>query len=381
MDNEAQTGADTPPAKRKRLSARARLILITIVCVLAIIFAVWLVHYLTRGKYLEGTNDAYIRADSVTVSPKISGYVQQVLVVDNQDVKAGQPLVRIDPRDYTAQSAQYQAQIDVSRANADNVRAGILEQDAAIAQARAELATAQVDARFATGEVARYAPLAESGAETRERLVSLRNQAAQANSHVAAQAAALSAAERRVGSLRAQVRQAEAQGEAAKAQLNAANVNLGSTLVRASVDGRIGDKSVRVGQYLQSGTRMMSVVPVAKIYISANFKETQVGLMRAGQPATIDVDALPGVELRGHVESVSPGTGAEFSLIPPQNATGNFTKIVQRVPVRIAIDAGPDARRVLVPGLSVTVTVDTIAAKGELSRIEDEEKSRRQASQ
>jgi len=151
--------------------------------------------------------------------------------------------------------------------------------------------------------------------------------------------------------------------------------------VRASVDGRVGDKSVQVGQFVQSGTRMMSVVPLGAIYVSANFKETQIGLMRAGQPAIIRVDALPGVGLRGHVESVSPGTGAEFSLLPPQNATGNFTKIVQRVPVRIAIDAGPEARRVLIPGLSVKVSVDTITAKGAGDRIADQEKARRQNGQ
>ncbi len=149
--------------------------------------------------------------------------------------------------------------------------------------------------------------------------------------------------------------------------------------MRASVDGRIGDKGVRVGQFVQSGTRMMSVVPLSAIYITANYKETQIGLMRPGQPATIDVDALPGVHLRGHVESVSPGTGAQFSLLPPQNATGNFTKIVQRVPVRIAIDAGPEARRVLVPGLSVTVDVDTFGAKGSERDIRDQEQARTQA--
>ena len=201
------------------------------------------------------------------------------------------------------------------------------------------------DAKFAAGEVQRYTPLAESGAETREKLTTLRNQATQASNTAAAQHAALESAQRRIGALQAQIRQAEAQGETAQAQLSAANVNLGSTIVRASVDGRVGDKSVRVGQFVQSGTRLMSVVPLAKIYISANFKETQIGLMRPGQPATIEVDALPGVELKGHVDSVSPGTGAQFSLLPPQNATGNFTKIVQRVPVRIAIDAGPDARK------------------------------------
>lgn len=378
MADTNDTAQASPPAK-KGLSPRAKRILLGGLVVAAIALVIWLIHYQTRGKYLESTNDAYIRADAVTVGPKISGYVEQVFVGDNQDVKAGQPLVRIDSRDYKAQTAQYQAQIDVARANADNVRAGIREQEAAIEQARAQLASARADAAFAAGEVQRYAPLAASGAETQEKLSSLRNQATQAAKSAAANAAQLTSAERRVASLQAQVRQAEAQGEAAQAQLAAANVNLGSTILRASVDGRIGDKSVRVGQFVSQGTRMMSVVPLSAIYITANFKETQVGLMRPGQPAHIKVDALPGVALNGHVESVSPGTGAQFSLLPPQNATGNFTKIVQRVPIRVAIDAGPDARRVLVPGLSVEVTVDTINAKGEIGRIEDQEAARRRA--
>ena len=363
---------------KRGLSPRARIGLGIAAVVVVIALLVWFVHYQARGKYLESTDDAYIRADAVTVSPKVAGYVEQVFVGDNQDVKAGQPLVRIDARDYKAQTAQYQAQIDVAKANADNVRAGIREQQAAIDQARAQLASSTADARFAAGEVARYAPLAASGAETQEKLASLRNQATQAAKTASSNAAALESAERRIASLQAQVRQAEAQGEAARAQLAAADVDLGSTVVRASVDGRVGDKSVRVGQYVSQGTRMMSVVPLKAIYITANFKETQLGLMRERQPVHIKIDALPGIALDGHVESVSPGTGAQFSLIPPQNATGNFTKIVQRVPVRIAIDAGPDARRVLVPGLSVEVTVDTIGAKGEIDRIKDQEQARRQ---
>jgi membrane fusion protein (multidrug efflux system) len=376
--------ADSQTAEQsgsKGLSPRVRLVLLVLVGIVLVAIAIWFIHYETRGKYFESTNDAYVQADAVTVSPKVAGYVEQVFVADNQDVKAGQPLVRIDARDYKAQAAQYQAQIDVAEANADNVRAGIREQQAAIQQAQAQLASSRSDAQFAAGEVARYTPLAESGAETREKLTTLRNQATQAAGTAAAQTAALAEAERRVGSLEAQVRQAQAQGEAARAQLAAADVNLGSTIVKASVDGRIGDKGVRIGQFVTQGTRMMSVVPIQALYITANFKETQLGLMRPGQPATIKVDALPGVGLRGHVESVSPGTGAQFSLLPPQNATGNFTKIVQRVPVRIAIDAGPDARRVLVPGLSVTVTVDTIGAKGELQRIKQQEQARRQDGQ
>jgi membrane fusion protein, multidrug efflux system len=369
---------ENPAPKRKGLSSRARTILMVIGAVVLVVVIIWFIHYETRGKYLEGTDDAYLRADAVTVSPKIQGYVDQVLVGDNQDVKAGQPLVRVDSRDYKAQTAQYQAQIDVAQANADNVRAGIREQEAAIAQARAQLASSRADAAFAAGQVARYAPLAASGAETQEKLTTLRNQATQAAKTAAAQAAAVTEAERRIGSLQAQVRQAQSQGEAAKAQLAAADVNLGSTMIRASVDGRVGDKSVRVGQYVSPGTRMMSVVPLSAIYIVANFKETQVGLMRPGQPATIKVDALPGVSLHGHVESVSPGTGAQFSLLPPQNATGNFTKIVQRVPVRVAVDAGPDARRVLVPGLSVEVEVDTISARDAIGKMKDQEQARRQ---
>lgn len=371
-----EAGAErTSPLKRPRV----RRIIGIVLAVILIGLAFWFIRYQTHGKYIQETNDAYIQADAVTISPKISGYVEQVFVRDNQDVKKGQSLVRIDPRDYRALAEQAQAQIDVAAANADNVRAMIGEQEAAIAQARAQLATAEADARFAAAEAARYVPLAASGAETREKLANLRNQATTAANAVASQRAALLTAQRRTGSLKAQVRQAEAQGEAAKAQLASASVNVGSTILRASIDGRIGDRSVRAGQFVQAGTRLMSVVPLSSLYITANFKETQIGLMRRGQPVTITVDALDGVELRGHVDSISPGTGAQFSLLPPQNATGNFTKIVQRVPVRIAIDASAETRAILVPGLSVTASVDTIAAKGQAQHIADKEKTRREA--
>ena len=185
--------------------------------------------------------------------------------------------------------------------------------------------------------------------------------------------AALVAAQRRVGTLNAQVRQAQAQGEGARAQLDAARTNLGATMIRAAIDGRVGAKTVRQGQFVPAATKLMTVVPVNDLYIEANFKETQLGLMRVGQPVTVEVDALPGVDIPGRVASVSPGTGAQFSVLPPQNATGNFTKIVQRVPVRIAISPGPETRKLLVPGMSVEVSVDTRSEKGAADRIRKEQ--------
>ncbi|RZF65161.1 HlyD family secretion protein [Sphingomonas populi] len=370
---------DQPEAKKAKLSPVTKLVLLVIVVVLLVLGILWFIHHQTVGKYLQSTDDATIAADAVVVAPKVSGYVEQVLVIDNQDVKAGDPLVRIDPRDYRAKAEQAQAQIAQATATTENARAGIAEQYAAIDQARAQLAAARAKAAHDAAEVARYTPLAASGAETRQQLAQLQIAAKQSSADARAQAAALVAQERRITSIRAQVRQGEAQAQGARAQLSAANVDVGATILRAAINGRVGDKTVTLGQFAQAGTRLMSLVPLDKIYVTANFKETQLALMRAGQPATIEVDALGGTELHGHVESVSPGTGGQFSLLPPQNATGNFTKIVQRVPIRIAIEATPAARRLLVPGLSVTVTVNTIAAKGELDHIRDQEKQREKA--
>jgi membrane fusion protein (multidrug efflux system) len=359
---------------RKGLSARAKIVLILLGLAAIAAGIIWYVRHETRGKYLQETNDAQVQADMVTVSPRVAGYVAEVFVADNQDVRAGQPLVRIDARDAEAQASQAEAQIAVAAAQADNARAQIAEQYATIDQARAQLAAARTKAAYDAGEVARYRPLAASGAETRVQLAQLEATARQSAENVRAQVAAVTMQERRVAALRTQVRQGTAQGQAARAQLAAADVDVGATLIRAASGGRIGDKTVTVGQYVQAGTRLMSIVPLDRLYITANFKETQLALMRPGQPVTIDVDALDGIDLKGRVESVSPGTGAQFSLLPPQNATGNFTKITQRVPVRISIEATPAARRLLVPGLSVVVTVDTIAAKDELDHIRDRQR-------
>ena len=354
-------------------SPRVRLILLVVALALIGGGVLWFIRFETFGKYQESTNDAYIQADSITIAPKVSGYVDRVFVAENQDVKAGQPLAQIDPRDYRAQAAQSVAQIDLAKANAAGVVAQMAEQRAAIAQAEAELNAANASASFAASEVERYRPLAASGAETRERLSELQNQATQARARAAAARATLNGAQKRIATLETQVRQAQAQGEAARAQLSAANTNVEATILRATADGRIGDKSIRQGQFVQAASRLMTLVPKASLYVEANFKETQLGLMRVGQPVTIEVDALPGVELPGKLASIAPGTGAQFSILPPQNATGNFTKIVQRIPVRIAISAGPETRKLLVPGMSVEVSVDTRSARNAAAQIRREQ--------
>lgn len=374
----AATGEEQNGAKpeRRSLSARTKLILVAVALVVILAAGVWFLRYKTHGQFFQETNDATIMADAVAIAPRVNGYVSQVLVGDNDDVRAGQPLLRIDARDYQAQVEQARAQIAQANASADNARASIDEQRAAIAQAEAQLAAARTKAAHDAAEVARYTPLAASGAETRQQLAQLRLAARQSAEEVREQAAGLEMQRRRITGIATQVRQAQAQAAGGKAQLASANVNLGATLLRAPAAGRIGDRTVRPGQYIQAGTRLMSIVPLNQLYVTANFKETQLALMRPGQPAKIAVDALGGTEIDGRVESISPGTGAQFSILPPQNATGNFTKIVQRVPVRIAIEATPAARRLLVPGLSVTVTVDTRNAKGDLDRIKDEQDRR-----
>jgi membrane fusion protein (multidrug efflux system) len=349
--------------QRRPLSARVKAILWLCAAVLLVLGVIWFFYYESSGRYEQSTNDAEIRADSVAISPKTTGYVTRVLVEDNQDVKAGQVLLTIDQRDYLAKVDEDESEIAVSQASTAGARASLGEQYASIEQTRAQLAQAKTKAAHDAGEVQRYAPLVDSGAETAERLAELRQAADQSADDVKAKAANLLAQQRHVASLEAQIKQNEAQVKSAQAKLASASSDLDSTTIKAPFDGRVGDKTVEVGQFAQAGTRLLSIVPLNNIYIIANFKETQIGLMRPGQPAKIKVDALSGIELHGHLVSVSPGTGAQFSILPPQNATGNFTKVVQRVPVRIAFDAGPEARKLLVPGLSVTAIVDTIAEK------------------
>jgi membrane fusion protein, multidrug efflux system len=355
--------AETPAGGRRRP------LLLALGALLLIAAVVWGVRWWTYGRFIESTDDAYLQADSVTIAPKVSGYVAEVYVVDNQAVTAGEPLVRLDSRQYQAILEQASATIAARKADIERGAAELLQQQATIAQARAQLQGARANESHAIEEVKRYVPLVATGAETNEKLADLSNTRNQAEATVAADIAALQAAERQPAATQAQIDQARAQLQAAEASARQAQIDAQDTLISSTLAGRVGDRTVRVGQFAQPGTRLMTIVPVQDLYLEANFKETQIGRMRAGQPATIRVDALPGSDLHGTVVSFAPGTGSQFALLPPQNATGNFTKIVQRVPVRIHIDAGEEARKVLVPGLSVTVRVDTRNGKDSEKRV------------
>jgi membrane fusion protein, multidrug efflux system len=359
-------------APQGKAGTRRRTVLLALAAIALIIGIVWGIRWWTVGRFIESTDDAYLQADSVTIAPKVSGYVAELFVTDNQAVSAGEPLVRLDSRQYQAILEQAKAAIAARRADIERGAAELLQQQANIAQARAQLQGARSSEAHAQEEVKRYEPLVATGAETNEKLADLRNSLSQAQSTVAADAAALQSAERQPAATQAQIDQARAQLDAAEANTRQAQLDEQDTLVRSTLAGRVGDRTVRVGQYAQPGTRLMTIVPVQDVYLVANFKETQIGLMRAGQPATIHVDALPGTDLHGTVVSFSPGTGSQFALLPPQNATGNFTKIVQRVPVRIHIDAGDEAHSVLVPGLSVTVRVDTRSGRESEKRLQRE---------
>lgn len=358
-NNNGTPPQSASPAPAPENKSRARTVLLVAAAVIVVAAVAWGLRWWIVGRFMQSTDDAYLHADSVTVSPNVTGLVERVYVIDNQAVKAGDPLVEVDARTYQAALEQAEATVEAGKADIERAEAALVQQQATIRQAQATLAASRLAAEFADKQVARYQPLAQSGAETSERLEQLRDQRDQGHARERSDAAALDSAQRQVPSLQASIAQAKAQLQSAEATMRQSQIDLDHTIVRSSIDGRVGDNSVRVGQYVQPGTRLMSVVPVGKLYVTANFKENQIGRMRIGQTVHIKVDALPHADVSGQVESFAPGTGAQFALLPPENATGNFTKIVQRVPVRTTVKASDEVRAVLVPGLSVVVTVDT----------------------
>jgi membrane fusion protein (multidrug efflux system) len=336
-----------------------RIVVIALAAVVAVIAVVFAARWLLVGRFMETTNDAYLKADAMVVAPRVSGYVSEVLVAANEDVQPGQLLVRIEDGTYRAQAARAQADVDAAEADIKRLQAEIAHQQSLLDQAQAAAGVATAKAAYAGREAERYGKLSESGAVSHQQVDQSRTMSDQTRSELANAQAAVTSAERAIDVLKAQVDQAQSAREAAKAAQQSAKIDLGATELRSRIKGRVGDKTVSIGQYVVAGTRLMSVMPLQDVYLEANYKETQIGRIRPGQPVDISVDALPDTIVRGTVDSLSPGTGAQFALLPPENATGNFTKIVQRVPVRIRIDGDAASHQGLLPGLSVTATIDT----------------------
>jgi membrane fusion protein (multidrug efflux system) len=338
---------------------RIRTVLFSVLTVIALIGIGFGVRWVVYGRYIETTDDAYLRADTVTVAPRVNGYIDQIYVVDNQVVRAGDPLLRIDLRNYKAVLTQQDAAVDARNADIEAAQSQVTQQEATVESARAQLVGAAANAKFARDESDRYKGLRDQGVETDERYAQAVNERNQTAAAVLGAEANVKVAERQLVTARSQITQVRAQLEGAKAASHTAQLNLDDTIVRASIDGRIGDKTAQLGQFVQPGTRLMSVVPVQDVYLVANYKETQVRRMRVGQKASVKVDALGDDGIPGTIESFAPGTGSQFALLPPENATGNFIKIVQRVPVRIKLTPSKNIAARLVPGLSVSVEIDT----------------------
>ena len=357
--------ADDKPLTLRRDMARLRMrraAVAGVALAVAAIGASWYGYdWWTQGRFIETTDDAYVGGNVTPIAPHVSGYVAQVLVKDNQLVAAGQPLIRLQQKDYRATLAHARAVVAAGIAALAGLRAQYALQQSAIREQAAELGAKQAQADFAAIDAARYRSLALVSAGSRQQAQRSAAQDAEAQAAVRAADAGLAAARQKLTVIEAQTAEAEAAVGQANADLQTALLNLGYTVIRAPIAGYVGNRAAQVGAYVTPGTYLMSLIPSAGLWVDANFKEDQLAHMTAGEPVTVVADLLPGHTFRGHVGSLAPATGAVFSVIPPENATGNFTKIVQRVPVRVRLDAGDPALRLLRPGLSTTVSVDTRA--------------------
>jgi membrane fusion protein, multidrug efflux system len=313
----------------------------------------------TSGRFMVSTDDAYLQADSVAISPEVAGYIAAVPVQDNEQVAPGQLLARIDDRDFRAALASAQANADAAAAGVNELVQQMAQQKFTIAETQAAVASDQASVAFARQDFGRYAALAKNGAGTVQEAQQSGTSAQNRQADLQRDMAAVGVAETQMEVLGAQLVKARAEFALAQAALRQSQLNLGYTTITSPINGVVGERSLRVGQYVQAATQLMAVVPLQAVYIIANFKETQLTDVRPGQPVAISVDTFPGAVVHGVVNSVAPASGEEFALLPPDNATGNFTKIVQRVPVKITIDPHDPLLGQLRPGMSVEPSIDT----------------------
>lgn len=394
-DDSIDLDESTPPPRRR---FRRRLIWVVGALITLVLMGWGVYHYLYALAW-ESTDDAFIDGDIYSINPRISGYVAAVHVNDNQWVEQGQLLVELDRADYEARvsearaalaSAQArseaaQSQLTLTRATTaarlQEAQSQVAVAEAALANAKAQVVVARSDAQRAKADLRRYSQVRGNGGvseqqfehtqleteATEARMQAAVQQVSEAEASLGAANARLSAAEADLYKVQvdeAHVRTAVAQARQAKAALDQTELDLGYTIIRAPVAGHIANKSIDVGEYVQPGQTLMAVVP-QEMWIEANFKETQLTHMRPGQSVIINIDTYPGIEFRGHVESIQRGTGAVFSLLPPENATGNYVKIVQRIPVKILFDEFPDPKQyIMAQGMSVVPEVHVSESPG-----------------
>ncbi len=363
-ERHGETRGDVkPPRHKTRRALRASLAALLLASVAGGGYLYW-----DNAKRYETTDDAFIAARQFAVAPKVPGYITAVPVTDNEHVVAGQVIARIDDRDYRTALAQAEAQVAAAQASIENIDAQTAVQQAQVAQNQSQIEQAQAGLTFDQQQEVRYLDLARTGVGTVQNAQQWLSQRQQQQASVKAAEAALVATERQLTALKAQRDSAEANLRQAMAQRDQARLNLSYTTVAAAQPGRLVQLSAAVGQYAQAGTSLTMFVP-DDIWVDANFKEIQLDRMRPGQAVTLHIDAYPEHAVLGHVASVQPGSGTAFSLLPAENATGNYVKIVQRVPVKILLD-NPPTDVALGPGMSVVPSVRVDPALSLAARLE-----------
>ncbi|WP_188583155.1 HlyD family secretion protein [Azorhizobium oxalatiphilum] len=356
---DTRADAPAPAASAEKPRGRKRLILGAVAVVAIAGVAVWGYHYWTVGRFMVSTDNAYVGADIALVAPKISGYIASAPLVANRHVNAGDLLVKLDDSDYRVAVDQASAKVATQDATIARLGKQVAAQQATIEQTRAQQKSAEADEARTGADFARTQKLATNAFASQQSLDLARADRDKAAAATVAAQAAVASAIANLDVVQAQKAEAEGSRKELVAALAKAQLDLDATQIRAPFSGIIGNKAVEVGDYVTAGKRLAALVPDNGSYVDANFKETQIRDLRPGQKVELSLDTDPAHPITGTVESIAPAAGQVFSLLPPENATGNFTKIVQRVPVRVRVPADALASGVFRPGLSVIATVDT----------------------
>lgn len=350
MDNVAQLETDTDFQGRKKITW-------AVFAALLLFLLIGILYYFFVYRFYQSTDNAYVQADVTWVMPKISGEVVDLIIQDNQVVKKGEALAILDHRDYQARYDQAQSVVTLKKAALDVQQQNERSAKSTISEANSGVIAAQTDLSRLKKDYARYQDLLKDGVITRQNFDNIQSQYLSAQAQLTKAQATVNSAEAQLGSLQAGRAQLLADIQSANATLDLYRIDLDSSKVISPVSGKVGSLAIQKGSRVSPQTRLMAIIPEGSLYVEANFKETQIEKMHIGQKVKLKIDAYPSLTYTGKIESFSPASGATFSMMPPDNATGNFNKVVQRIPVRIAIDSSPHID-LIKPGMSVNATVD-----------------------